>query len=268
MQGQSLCACLCQKEKKMKCSGCNLENESGAKFCKHCGAELSAQTVISSKSSPPPMSLKPCKTCGEHIHRDAEICPKCGVRQGKMLDKAILLLITFFLGGIGGHKFYLRQTGLGFVYLLFFWTSIPGLIALIEFIIYACTDTEELREKYPTTSGKPVVIAICCMGIIPIIGILAAIAIPNFLHYQEKAKAAEVKQFLGTVSKNQEAYFSEYDSYTDDVSLLGMKIPPGIDYRIETDAACYKISATKENIKDIWIMDCNLNLQAVPKQRQ
>ena len=42
------------------------------------------------------------------------------------------ILLGLLLGGIGGHKFYLGQTGAGIVYLLFFWTYIPGLIAFFE----------------------------------------------------------------------------------------------------------------------------------------
>ena len=42
------------------------------------------------------------------------------------------VLLALFLGGVGAHKFYLGQTGLGIVYLLFSWTTIPGWIALIE----------------------------------------------------------------------------------------------------------------------------------------
>ena len=42
------------------------------------------------------------------------------------------VLLALFLGGIGAHKFYLGQTGWGVVYLLFSWTFIPGIIAVIE----------------------------------------------------------------------------------------------------------------------------------------
>ena len=47
-------------------------------------------------------------------------------------DEAIGVLLAFFLGGFGAHRFYLRQYGLGVLYLVFFWTGIPALIALIE----------------------------------------------------------------------------------------------------------------------------------------
>lgn len=42
------------------------------------------------------------------------------------------VLLTLFLGGVGGHKFYMGETGLGILYVLFCWTGVPGIIAFIE----------------------------------------------------------------------------------------------------------------------------------------
>jgi len=42
------------------------------------------------------------------------------------------VLLALFLGGLGIHKFYLNNVGLGIVYLLFCWTYIPAIIAFIE----------------------------------------------------------------------------------------------------------------------------------------
>lgn len=42
------------------------------------------------------------------------------------------VLLALFLGGLGAHKFYLGKTGMGIVYILFAWTTIPAWIALIE----------------------------------------------------------------------------------------------------------------------------------------
>ena len=47
-------------------------------------------------------------------------------------DPAVGFLLAFFLGSFGAHRFYLGQNGLAVVYLIFFWTGIPGLIAFVE----------------------------------------------------------------------------------------------------------------------------------------
>ena len=51
------------------------------------------------------------------------------------------------------------------------------------------------------------------MIVIAIIGILAAIAIPNYLRYQVKAKTAEAKANLGAIRTCEEAYAAECDKY-------------------------------------------------------
>lgn len=94
-----------------------------------------------------------CADCGAVIKQKAELCPKCGVRQkaaeapnGK--SRMAAALFAFFLGGFGGHKFYLGQTGLGLLYLVFFWTFIPALAALIEFILFLTMSDEKFNLKY------------------------------------------------------------------------------------------------------------------------
>ena len=56
-------------------------------------------------------------------------------------------ILAFLLGGVGAHKFYLGQTGIGFVYLLFFWTFIPAILAFIEFVIYLTQDDATFAAK-------------------------------------------------------------------------------------------------------------------------
>ncbi|WP_422392226.1 TM2 domain-containing protein [Niallia oryzisoli] len=45
-------------------------------------------------------------------------------------------LLGILLGSFGIHKFYLGRWGWGIIYLLFFWTYIPGIFGFIEGIIY------------------------------------------------------------------------------------------------------------------------------------
>lgn len=42
------------------------------------------------------------------------------------------VLLALFLGGLGAHRFYMGQTGLGILYLCFCWTLVPGIAAFVE----------------------------------------------------------------------------------------------------------------------------------------
>jgi TM2 domain-containing membrane protein YozV len=53
-----------------------------------------------------------------------------------MRNRTIAALLAFFLGYLGIHKFYLGENLAGILYLLFFWTFIPGIIAFFEFRLF------------------------------------------------------------------------------------------------------------------------------------
>ena len=42
------------------------------------------------------------------------------------------ILLTLFLGGIGGHHYYLGKVVLGVVYTLLSWTFVPLVVAFVE----------------------------------------------------------------------------------------------------------------------------------------
>ena len=60
------------------------------------------------------------------------------------------------------------------------------------------------------------------MIVVAIIGILAAIAIPNFLNFRMKAKTAEAKSNLGAIRSTEVAYFAENDAF-----IWGIALYPG-----------------------------------------
>ena len=65
-----------------------------------------------------------------------------------MKNKTTAILLCLFLGGIGIHQFYLKKTLKGVLYLLFSWTFIPLLIAVVDFILLLIMDEEKFNEKY------------------------------------------------------------------------------------------------------------------------
>jgi ribosomal protein L40E len=85
---------------------------------------------------------KYCTECGALINIKAEICPKCGVRQLTLSSNSmsedqnkwvICLLLCWFVGVFGIHRFYTGHTGIGIAQLLTLGGC--GIWALIDFIL-------------------------------------------------------------------------------------------------------------------------------------
>ncbi len=95
---------------------------------------------------------KYCSGCGILIHKSAYQCPACGapqaVAQVGQKSRVAAILFALLLGGIGVHKFYLGRIGQGVLYVLFCWTGVPFLIALIEGIIYLTMTDQAFAAKY------------------------------------------------------------------------------------------------------------------------
>ncbi len=51
---------------------------------------------------------------------------------GKQKNGTVAVLLALLLGGVGGHRFYMGQTGLGILYICFSWTLVPACVALAE----------------------------------------------------------------------------------------------------------------------------------------
>jgi TM2 domain-containing membrane protein YozV len=71
-----------------------------------------------------------------------------------MKSKSTAIIWCFFLGGLGAHKFYLGQAGVGVLYILFFWTFIPAFIAFIEFIMLLVMSDTEFNLKFNSATNQ------------------------------------------------------------------------------------------------------------------
>jgi len=74
------------------------------------------------------------------------------------------------------------------------------------------------------------------MIVVAIIGILAAIAIPNFIRFQAKSKQSEAKANLKGVFTAQRSQFQEHDKYLTAVGELGFNPERGNRYYYELGA--------------------------------
>jgi TM2 domain-containing membrane protein YozV len=76
-------------------------------------------------------------------------------------NEVLGVFLAIFLGGLGIHHFYLRRDGLGFLYLLFSWTSVPMFIAWIEAFFmpgrvrrYNILQATHISDQILATSGR------------------------------------------------------------------------------------------------------------------
>jgi len=63
------------------------------------------------------------------------------------------------------------------------------------------------------------------MIVIAILGVLAALAIPNFLRFQLRSKTGEAKTNLAAIRTAEEGYFAEYGVYVDPPAALPAGAP-------------------------------------------
>ncbi len=98
-----------------------------------------------------------CLECGEIINVKAEICPRCGTRQAFNYPEAeqskndsrwiTTLLLCWFFGVFGVHRFYTGHTLLGVLQLLTLGGC--GIWTLIDFIII-------IVGNYKDADGNPI----------------------------------------------------------------------------------------------------------------
>jgi TM2 domain-containing membrane protein YozV len=166
------------------CDHCGKENPYDYNFCMRCGQllDLSPQSTAAPASSAHFDESRLPSTSANSIVREAmpeETYEKRLQQYGSNLpvqqklyfqqeyDKqsrnpSTALILTLLLGGAGAHRFYLGQWGWGAAYLVFFWTCVPLLLALVEcFLIRARTETynelvvQQILDKMDIIFSKP-----------------------------------------------------------------------------------------------------------------
>ncbi len=93
-----------------------------------------------------------CPSCGNELSDQAYLCPKCGVKLKANKNMLVALLLCFFLGLLGFHRFYMGHVGSGIVQCLLtitvFGSAISLIWAIIDFVMIIC-------GKFKTKDGMP-----------------------------------------------------------------------------------------------------------------
>lgn len=134
------------------CINCGESITENAEICPECGVNQSKP--LSGGHDDRNADQKYCADCGELVNKQAEVCPECGVRQPDLSassgdsDQVAASILALLLGGLGAHKFYQGATKIGLLYLCFFWTFIPAIVAFVEGILMLVADEEKYESKY------------------------------------------------------------------------------------------------------------------------
>lgn len=128
----------------MYCTNCGQEMNDNQAICLNCGVKVGDGKGF-------------CAHCGTAMNENADICLNCGVAANKKKtgssnlngqDKIVMILICFFLGGLGIHNFMMGETKKGVAkILLCFCFGISSILALIDLIKIATDNYEVNPEK-------------------------------------------------------------------------------------------------------------------------
>lgn len=72
-------------------------------------------------------------------------------------SKTTTILLAFFLGTFGAHRFYLGQHWKGIFSILFCWTYIPTIISFIDVIVFAVMSQDKFDDKYNNAISSSIV---------------------------------------------------------------------------------------------------------------
>ncbi len=97
-----------------------------------------------------------CSACGNEIKDSVNFCQDCGATQSQSefidepKDWIVTLLLSFFLGCLGVHRFYTGHTGIGVAQLLTLGGC--GIWAFIDFIIILVGNFKDAQGGRPCAS--------------------------------------------------------------------------------------------------------------------
>ena len=112
-------------------------------YCRNCGETMNDNQAICLKCGVKVGNGDAfCSNCGSATNSGADVCLNCGVSLKKASsgnlngqDKIVMILICFFLGGLGIHNFMMGETKKGvFKIVMSFVCGIGGILALIDLI--------------------------------------------------------------------------------------------------------------------------------------
>jgi Tfp pilus assembly protein PilE len=143
--------------------------------------------------------------------------------------------LCFFLGWLGVHRFYLGKILTGVLMILTLGGL--GIWTLVDFVISIFgnyTDSNGLYVDKRCNKGLAIALLVLVALSPVILGILAAIAIPQYARYAAGARDNAAESAYHSVITAEEAYYAMNNRYTSDydelMSRTGLTLDPNVEY--------------------------------------
>lgn len=187
----------------MKCVA-HLEKDAVG-VCNHCAKSICSDCLVAIKGE------NYCKDC---------VAVKMGSAKKEERSPVLAAILSFIIAGMG--QIYNGQIGKGILILFTAWLIIPWIIGIFD----AYNIAKKINEGKIIVKSKPgcvvaaVISIVLFFAAIFIIGLLAAIAIPNLLRARSNANAAGAQARLQSIYRAAEAYKLDKGSYPVDMLEL------------------------------------------------
>lgn len=110
-----------------------------------------------------------------------------------MKNKSTAIVLAFFLGWLGIHRFYVGNTVLGILYLVFSITLIPAFVAFIDAIVWLTWSDEKWNLKFNHNSS----ITVPPAAVPPVlVANTIAYELPYYVHGLKHHDYSSVKHFI------------------------------------------------------------------------
>ncbi|MDP1825329.1 MAG: pilin [Archangium sp.] len=109
---------------------------------------------------------------------------------------------------------------------------------LIAIVLAIVSLVKAAEPAYAARKTLAIITLVLGFVYVPVVGILAAIAIPNFIKFQARSKQSECKANLKAAFQAQKAYFAEKNTYGTTAEEIGFSLEPRnrYNYRIGPDS--------------------------------